>query len=1516
MTKVFAFAAVAGACAILACQRDHENPFDPAGDPFNLEATGGEAHIELIWDVLPSSPTTDGVAVERKLEGEESFTDVDSVLRPDTLYTDYRVVPDTTYVYRVRGFRDGAFTAPSKEARASATSLRPPTSLLARDYPNDLGRAILLEWTAAPADSEGGTTVLGYNVYRSYQELDTAYAFVDSTPPGTTSHVDSVFDRTTYYYKLAAKSARMRSSYSNVASAQCSSNVTLRAPTWLDAADVPGDQGKAVRLAWGLSPDDVAGLPDFEGYSVFRSFSVPGSYDLRAEVGEGESTYVDTTALPGSWHYYRVRSRGAGGTLSSGFAEDSVLAVDDVPPGAPSNLRAADTPNDQGGSITITWDPSPDDESGADDVISYAVCRGVTDQYSDADSLTHVDAGEVSYEYVDTGLPNEEVLYYWVRSWDSASVSDSVGPASAAAHDNLLPAPPTSLQAGDFPRDGGGVILLQWDLSEDDGPSGDVVEYRLFRRLGGGTYPPEPAVVVSAGTSTSVDTTEADTLEYYYVARAWDGTGDSEESNEAGPVQSRDDLPPHPIADLTASGGPGEGEITVVWTAPSEDSLSGGATEAYDLRFSNDRITTDEDFAAADSVEELPAPAQPGEAESVVLASLETGRLYYFALRSVDDAGNWSGISNVDSASPGGDTTPPPAVADLQAAPGAVEGEISVRWTAPGDDGPAGDPVQEYDLRYDTESFDEQGFEQAAPVPNLPPPGQPATIDSVTLVGLEVGVRYYFRLKSVDDAENWSSISNLASSEALGDTTPPARVEDLVASTGALEHEVILAWTSPGDDGTEGTAATYYIRYGTEEIVTLEDWDDAWSVPAGQVPAPSEAGTPETLTVEVYLPTDVAWLAIRTEDDAGNLSPVSNSDSAIVQGDVTAPGTITDLTAETGDEGEVRLQWTAPHEDGTQGNAVSEYAFKHHSESITADNWENATTVLNPPTPSTPGSVESLLVQGLVEGMTYYFAVRSADEVPNWSEISNSPFAASGSDVTRPGSVSGFTATAEETTVELGWTNPGDADVQGTELRYSTDSFPTGPWDGSYLARVWGGPWEAESHVHATVSPGTTYFYAAFAFDDAYPYPNFSTGSQDSATPGDFTPPGPVTEFQATGSDASVALTWANPSDLDFQGTVIRYSTTDYPPDPDSGLLVVDKPGTPGQSDSYSHSGLQNGQSYYYAAFAYDDGLPERNYSEAREDAAIPGDTTPPASVTGFEASAQGADTVRLVWENPADEDFVGTRIRYSTVDYPTGPEDGTLLIDEPGEASGADEAIHGGVTADVVYYYAAFAYDEIPNYATAAQDTARLPDTTPPASVTGFEASAQGADTVRLVWENPADEDFVGTRIRYSTVDYPTGSEDGTLLIDEPGEPSGADEAIHGGVTGGVTYYYAAFAFDEVPNYAAGAQDTARLPDTTPPASVTGFETSLLGGARVRLSWDNPTDEDFVGTRIRYDTADYPAGPDDGTLLIDEPGAPGGADSTVHEGVTSGVTYYYAAFAFDEVPNYAAPAQASADIP
>ena len=84
----------------------------------------------------------------------------------------------------------------------------------------------------------------------------------------------------------------------------------------------------------------------------------------------------------------------------------------------------------------------------------------------------------------------------------------------------------------------------------------------------------------------------------------------------------------------------------------------------------------------------------------------------------------------------------------------------------------------------------------------------------------------------------------------------------------------------------------------------------------------------------------------------------------------------------------VTLTWTAPGDDGNIGTATL-YDIRYSTSPVDESNWDQATQVTGEPAPQVAGSAESFDVTGLDPGTVYYFAIKTADEVSNWSPISN-----------------------------------------------------------------------------------------------------------------------------------------------------------------------------------------------------------------------------------------------------------------------------------------------------------------------------------------------------------------------------------------------------------------------------------------------------------------------------------------------------------------------------------------------
>jgi hypothetical protein len=104
------------------------------------------------------------------------------------------------------------------------------------------------------------------------------------------------------------------------------------------------------------------------------------------------------------------------------------------------------------------------------------------------------------------------------------------------------------------------------------------------------------------------------------------------------------------------------------------------------------------------------------------------------------------------------------------------------------------------------------------------------------------------------------------------DTTPPGSVTDL-AVTANTDTSATLTWTAPGNDGAQGTATEYDIRYSTSLIDSANF--DAAAQPAF-VPAPDTAGTTETLTIQGLMESTTYHFAIKAADSVPNWSGLSN----------------------------------------------------------------------------------------------------------------------------------------------------------------------------------------------------------------------------------------------------------------------------------------------------------------------------------------------------------------------------------------------------------------------------------------------------------------------------------------------------------------------------------------------------------------------------------------------------------------------------------------------------------------
>ena len=81
--------------------------------------------------------------------------------------------------------------------------------------------------------------------------------------------------------------------------------------------------------------------------------------------------------------------------------------------------------------------------------------------------------------------------------------------------------------------------------------------------------------------------------------------------------------------------------------------------------------------------------------------------------------------------------------------------------------------------------------------------------------------------------------------------------------------------------------------------------------------------------------------------------------------------------------------------------------------------------------------------------------------------------------------------------------------------------------------------------------------------------------------------PSPVVTFTATISGSQASLSWSNPSDSDFVGVTVKYSTMGFPMLSTEGITLTTASGLPEATGVYTHTGVISGTTYYYSAFSY-----------------------------------------------------------------------------------------------------------------------------------------------------------------------------------------------------------------------------------------------------------------------------------------------------------------------------------------
>ncbi|OGS39163.1 MAG: hypothetical protein A2551_05635, partial [Elusimicrobia bacterium RIFOXYD2_FULL_34_30] len=430
-----------------------------------------------------------------------------------------------------------------------------------------------------------------------------------------------------------------------------------------------------------------------------------------------------------------------------------------------------------------------------------------------------------------------------------------------------------------------------------------------------------------------------------------------------------DTTAPATINTLTTNS-PTTNSITLNWTSVGDDGTTGTAG-SYDIRYYTSQIN-DSNWSSAIPCTGETLPIATGNNETYTVNGLTPDTTYYFAMKVGDEVPNLSGISN----SPSGKT---------QSASAAI-----AEWKL--DEGSG------------TTASDTSGNNNNGTLN-----GSPAWVAGKVNTGLEFdGTNKYVSVNDSNSLDITTTLSIEAwvkSDVITTDGGPTRRIIDKgVYALGASNQayfRVVIGGTGIGVANTWSNsdiglwryiAGTYDAAGGTNNLKLYQDGIlVAQATYTGNIDTNTSAlnigrqgsttGRFDGIIDEVKIYSRVLTAnEILQHYNAGNITPA----------DTTAPATINTLTTNSPTTNSLTLNWTSVGDDGTTGTAGS-YDIRYATYSINTVNWDTVTQCTNEPNPQASGNSETFAVTGLISDTTYYFGIKAGDEVPNWSNVSNSP---------------------------------------------------------------------------------------------------------------------------------------------------------------------------------------------------------------------------------------------------------------------------------------------------------------------------------------------------------------------------------------------------------------------------------------------------------------------------------------------------------------------------------------------
>ncbi len=1067
--------------------------------------------------------------------------------------------------------------------------------------------------------------------------------------------------------------------------------------------------------------------------------------------------------------FWGIRAIDEAGNISD-FSEPAVWAPQDaIPPSRIVDLRVSSI---SGTDVTITWTaPGNNRRIGTArryDVryADFPISEESWEMATPVENPPSPKTAGTRQSHVLQGIPIGKLLYVGIKTTDaSGNVSPLSNVVETAMDDMTPPAAVTDLKIEQTGKD---WVQLSWTATGDDGKTGLAAAYVM--RYGGSLYIVKswdeamdacelPAPSMTGQRDRATISGLAENTTYFVGLRVLDRQGNSSDTSNIVRVKTLSHSTPEAVTDLVIEEVRAEG-VTLNWTAPRDVGEQTNTVRGYDVRYSPTAMT-ESTWDDAVKYREIPKPSSPDTLESFTFKGGVQDSAFFVALKSYDALGNYSALSNVIRV-PRIDTDPPAPVFDL-AVEETGQDWIRIRWSASGDDGQSG-RANSVLIRVAPTLRQIKSWDKATAIPNSLQPSPADTKETYTITGLNSDSTFFVAVKSVDAFGNVSEVSNIVRAKTR-DAMPPAPIQDL-HYTGLEDGAVQLRWTATGEDGREGQAASYDVRYAQEPITP-----DMWSMlpQVSVVPGPSKSGQTETLRVSGLQPNSTYYFAVITVDGSGNRSSLSNVVEATTP-DTVSPPAITTLEVEQVQETSVLLRWLSPGDD-ERHPAPRSYDLRYARELLNEGSWGDASRFEETPSPSKKGVQEEMRLTGLEENTAYYIGVTSLDNGGNISPLSNIVHIYTAPEVVDDLEILDFSGQS----VTLTWSAPGgDLDeVRRYDIRYSTSNITDAAWEQATPApnlpervlRVK----EPPHHEKVELTGLPTYeqlFFAVKVLSPNVPGEASKISNVVELNRLDLIPPGTITTLEvkdlgrAGETKQALELSWQAPGDNKFDGTAATYDLRygDMRPDEENWetLTAVDDVPAPLPAGVQQHVTIHipHGENtIYFGLRAYDEALNVSGISNIVQ--WVPEDDIPPARITDLSAERLKNGDITVRWTAPGDNEDRGVAafydIRFSSSDSTLQAWNAAEVV--PGEplpeqAGTTQEYTISGLLPGETYYLAMKTTDDAAN-SSALSNIARVV-AVPPDRIEDLAFVGGTATTVTVSWTAPADRDAQNRIVRY----------------------------------------------------------------------------------------------------------------------------------------------------------------------